>query len=51
MNTNTTPDPKTDYPVHHEDPIIHPTGANIAKKEYTPDSPLVKKDEKETADA
>ena len=41
MNTNITPETKTDYPVHHEDPIVHPAVANIAPKEYMPDEPIV----------
>jgi hypothetical protein len=45
MDTNTTPETNTDYPVHHEDPIIHPVGANIAKKVYVPDAPLVNPEE------
>lgn len=39
MESNTTTETPS-YPVHHEDPIIHPVGANIAKKDYKPDETL-----------
>jgi hypothetical protein len=48
MDTNNTTD-KPSYPLHHEDPIIHPVGANIAKKDYKPDEPLANKESTDNA--
>lgn len=47
MDTNTTTDSPS-YPLHHEDPIIHPVAANIAKKDYKHDEPLNPTEESHT---
>jgi len=48
MDTNNTTGTPS-YPLHHEDPIIHPVGANIAKKDYKPDEPLANKESTDNA--